>query len=91
MLVPSNLVHNMSKLIWVFVSVKDSTKRKVEQDANGKRGQEDRSREGRGNNAFDMINKGMMEPKVNSSQLTPLNRSCEEILCQHKDQFLLAH
>lgn len=75
----------MWKFVLEFNATEDCSKQKVKQDANGKREHEDKSREGRGRSIFDKTNKGRTKPKVSSSQLTPLNRSQEEILSQNKD------
>lgn len=72
---PSISSHEMLKVVCTFVVTEDSTRRKTEEEANLRKALEVKPREERNQNVSDRINKGQIEPNVNLSQLSQLNKS----------------
>lgn len=67
------------------MAAEDSAQRKADQEAGLKRSEQAKTRDDKGRSAFDKLNMGRLEPKVNASQLTLLNTSCTDILILNKD------
>lgn len=67
------------------MAIKDSAPRKIEQETNLRKIVEVKPPKDKSQTIFDRISKGQMEPKVNPSQLAPLNKSRTEIfsLCKN--------
>lgn len=72
---PPAFSHEIWMTVCKYVVVKDSARKKTEQEANLGKTVEAKPREDKSRTVFDRINKEWMEPKVNSSQLAPLKKS----------------
>lgn len=79
--------HDMWTTVQKYVATKDSARRKTEQEANPRKSNtgKARNRADKGRSAFDRLNKGRLEQKIDASQLIPLTKSSTDILSLNKD------